>query len=608
MKHSLVFIICVCSATLSLAATPHPVSHTDAWIRVSDSVEVRLNVFLDDVLRHQSLLTESTTTVPGSDVASAIAAHGTLLLRQLKIFDQDGNPIPGQISSVPKWTRVQEDVDLSVDASLKLTWQLSYKLAADKPLKQLAFLHHFTHPDLDSVGELRLHLQDKASNRRIDAVIPAERLHTIILPKSQDDNLAPSASQSVPNQLTSRLNVGPTDVNIEFEGPLLLMDIAWPDSQPFVRSSPDSQANRKHTLNQIQANATKQEIELWFSDNVDVLINGKQTTASSVVVEFVSEPADTDKEPTGRSEFKPIPVFASNIGIRLSYPRALNIESVQWALKALPGQAFFEAHVHVLAGQDRFTEILETSGDSSGSNQYFKFEWLNQNSADLPQRFREPSSYSLIQQRDSYPGRVGLVIGAMALAAWSWVIVKKHWLRNGPWAKGFAGLAIIGSCVIPIATLPASTYDVDSKELSRAVEHQISGIYEALQLNNEQQTVTALGTILEDDIREQTYIGTLQSIRSASNEALISLQSVDVFDVDFLAPESDGAVFANCHWSVQATVEHWGHAHERKLVFSGSIQLVKHGLQWKIRTFRPVSSKITVLGQVASSESGRKTR
>ncbi|MEO1982891.1 MAG: hypothetical protein ABGZ24_20470, partial [Fuerstiella sp.] len=164
----------------AVAAIAHPMSHTDAWVRVSDVVDVRLNIFLDDVLRHQEDLSSGRTTVPGSVGVAAIARHAETLLRQLQIFDAEGRPLIGKIVSVPEWQPASEVIDLTQDASLKLSWTLQFEAAEsrDGGFRRLCFLHTFSHPDLLQPGELRLHLQHKPSGRRIDAVVAPETPHT----------------------------------------------------------------------------------------------------------------------------------------------------------------------------------------------------------------------------------------------------------------------------------------------------------------------------------------------------------------------------------------------------------------------------------------------
>ena len=62
------------------SADAHPVSHTDAWVKVSDQVNVRLNVFLDDVLLHQGYLTggldsPGLESISSVEVAAAVQKH-----------------------------------------------------------------------------------------------------------------------------------------------------------------------------------------------------------------------------------------------------------------------------------------------------------------------------------------------------------------------------------------------------------------------------------------------------------------------------------------------------------------------------------------------------
>lgn len=591
------------------SASAHPVSHTDAWIRVSDSVDVRLNVFLDDVLRHQSLLPETVTTVPGSVVASAIEAHGQLLLRQLRIFDREGRQLPGQIASVPSWTATQQEVDLSIDASLKLTWKISFQSVDRQVIKHLSFLHHFTHPSLESAGELRLHLQDKTSRRRIDAVIPAGRVHTIILP-DQGPRSASSAvdNHTALNQLTSRLMIGPTHVTVEFECPLVLLTVAWQGSNAFTSQAPiDLQEAEQPTLNEARSKAVRKEVEQWFAANTELAINGTTVSPESVVVEFIPDQFDDARPADRQSAFEPVAVFGSNIGVRLSHRRSLNIDHLNLTLKDKPGNAISDVHTHFSSGKDRMTQIVPFADEATESRRAFAYAWENQSSTRLPKRSSGLNEYNIVNKQPRFPGRLGLLGCALAMTSCYWLTSRTQQQARTWLGKLSIVLPMLAICSLLIRILPDTTYVVDKGELTAASRNHVSEIYEALQLNDEQLTVAALGKILEDDIREQTYLGTLESLSSASDEPLTTLHAVNVVDCDFLAPVSDDAVTTNCRWTVEATVEHWGHAHERKLLFGGQIQFVRHGAVWKIRTFRPVSSQIVAPGDATASKSPRKS-
>ena len=114
----------VCLIVLAAAAAPihaHPVSYCDAWAQVQDGViEVRLNVFLDDVVRFH-ISEEPVERIPTVRLQDAIAAHGPLLTKLLRIYNASGEALAGEVSLEPEWRTGSDFVDVAADSNLKLT-------------------------------------------------------------------------------------------------------------------------------------------------------------------------------------------------------------------------------------------------------------------------------------------------------------------------------------------------------------------------------------------------------------------------------------------------------------------------------------------------------
>ncbi|MEO2019696.1 MAG: hypothetical protein ABGZ53_35635 [Fuerstiella sp.] len=580
----------------AVAAIAHPMSHTDAWVRVSDVVDVRLNIFLDDVLRHQEDLSSGRTTVPGSVGVAAIARHAETLLRQLQIFDAEGRPLIGKIVSVPEWQPASEVIDLTQDASLKLSWTLQFEAAEsrDGGFRRLCFLHTFSHPDLLQPGELRLHLQHKPSGRRIDAVVAPETPHTIVLPAG-DSSAAPSDSTDI-NTAVSRIVVAPNEVIHEFTAPLLLLDVAWPRAaeirEKLVVGHPGGS-----TLDPAASQEAKHRIATWLQSNCKLRVNSSVVSAGDVSIEYFDGAADSSFASGPTADFalspdEPAPVVGTRIGARMRFPYGRSVQSVELLFGESPGK-FSQLTVDIITATEHQTQILKFNDETADHPSGLLFKWNRSPGSLIPpigktHRIPTVAMASPIHVEHQRPGRIGLqcFILCMALAFCTWRVRS---------AKASQPFLTRGSCAVLLFGLllaflvPDITHRVDNERAGRLVEQLLSDVYRAIADGGTDALAESLSATVGDDLTEQIYLSTIQCLQNdQSDGVLINFSKANVLNMD-----SDerlttaGRMYGNCTWLVRGSVYHWGHIHERQMQFSGEIVLSRHDDNWKITSLSP---------------------
>ncbi|MCA9057420.1 MAG: hypothetical protein KDA85_02935, partial [Planctomycetaceae bacterium] len=208
----------------------HPVSHTDVWIRVADDLDVRVIVFLDDVVRFadserqaasssdaEIAANDSGNGTPANDRVSAehlqqlIAAHATHLQRQIQFYDEAGQALVLELLELPDISDLGAAIDLQANANLRLTWR--FRMTPAHPLQFLTVLPQLWHPELTSVPELRLHLVQTDSGRRLDAVVPDGRPHLIRLPNGKTARSFADEPKDVDSSIAN-LNVPVCDITV----------------------------------------------------------------------------------------------------------------------------------------------------------------------------------------------------------------------------------------------------------------------------------------------------------------------------------------------------------------------------------------------------------
>jgi hypothetical protein len=595
-------LCCVLSSACSQVAA-HPVSHTDAWGKVSGSVEVKLHLFLDDIVRHQIGRPEDHDLISVAELQQAIRRHTAFLLNQLRIFDQHGRPLTASVTALPDWKPQSAEVKLSENNLLKLTWELQFTLSGPDPVSptSLCFLHSFTHADLTSAGELRLHLQHTLSGKRIDAVIPPGLPHTILLPRESDAGLR-SATNA--NGATSRIVIAPTGIVHEFMAPLLLMDDAWPPAKTLrEQSSAPTSMSIPTTVSESDIAATKQQIEAWMRANTQFRIGNTELHAESVTVDlFASGNAPDDRPSEPRDASIGLPLFGTQVGVRMQFPGIAKPDKLELAFQRSPG-AFSELTVEVTCRAGQMSQLVPVSTDST--EPAIQFEWSPDDllpMQDIERSTPRTASLSIAcptTVNDTRPGWRGFVFGVTGLGLFAAISVIRRRSLSAVVRYSFlaVGVCVFAGCLLAI---PDSTVTVDQDEVNRLTEQILTDVYHGTMQTSEQEAMMALSRVLHEDLVEEVYLAMLKSLSSSpENGIVIDIAQVDVDSVDVLAPTySADRLDAKCCWRVHGIVHHWGHSHSRELKLVGDLTLIRVSDRWKLLSISQTESPQAELGMV----------
>ncbi|MCR9200299.1 MAG: hypothetical protein NXI04_16820 [Planctomycetaceae bacterium] len=549
------------------SASLHPISHTDAWVRVTDRVDVRLNIFLDDVLRYEGLLQNDPDQLPRDSVAQAIENYDRRVVRQLLIFDAQGRPLRGELTARPTWRATADQVDLRANDLLKLTWKIRYLPTHDAELSLLTFEHQFTHPELPAPGELRLHVQHQATSRRLDAVVPPGRPHVLHLPADRS-----AVTGRDLNLMQVRMILTAGQVSVEFMAPAELMNAALP-AEP--SASVWSLDERQDFFRQ------------WASENVSARLNGGVVKAGQITVEFPElspeRRADSATQSTGLTE--PAHWRTRLVGIRIVYPRPGRIESFALAVQSWPVR--FDDVVWERITPDGQTSSLISA--TPGEGPVFASEWFpdavrpdSQSVGNMPQQW---------QLQYSEPNSWGRLTAGGLVAVWLLLLGLR-------WQSLTANLtSLVAVSVLLLATAGYSatraTYRVAAGDVRRYLQSALTQIYTSLQWNDDRAVVEVLSAFMEPDVTEQTFLSAIGSLAADSHEPVTTVLELQVVQVDVRPSPVPGRLQCDCQWHVSVMIDHWGHAHQRQLKLSGTLDLVRSADTWRIREFRPQTARFS---------------
>lgn len=562
-----VIVVAVILASMAARALAHPVSHTDAWIDIGESVDVRLIVFLDDVLRHQNLLSDR-TVFDADTIRMAISRHSELLSDQLRIFDQDGVLLHNQVIRGPDWEPRGDTVDLAIEASQRLTWKLRF--AATRQLTVMTVLHSFTHRDLNQPGELRLHVRDRSSQKRIDATIAPGHPHSVILSGLRTNSIP----QSDVNQAVCFLTVARPAVVVEFAAPLLSLST--------VMGNAKSLADDTFPSGSISASLQKELTETMrngFLKETQITINSENVHAEQIQVQFL--PADSS-EAYGNSI---VPWTGTRLGIRCVFPRQTQAKSVRIAWRENPGR-FNAVTMHVSAMGQAITTSVDLnsatadSGQLSGSQQIAppNYEW-NQSSNDTAAHVSDFVAQP-VSQSVRFPGRRAMVIVMISAAMILFCLTAE---RPAPGVRWTSAMTCGVAGLVALIQFPDQRTEVNQAECRKLIQHILSQVYSSVLEADEFAAVDQLGRVLQPDLLEDVYVSASATLFDPQVVApVVRVSDVRLNNLHGSLSEDSTTIVATCDWTVRGIVHHWGHAHRRDLQMSGILHLSQADDKWKL--------------------------
>lgn len=565
-RHTLILQL-TCATVLAVAGpahglTVHPVSHTDAWVRVSDRVDVRLNIFLDDVLRYEGLLKGEPGEISRQAVVEAIDAYSLRVVGQLQIYGPDGQPLRAELTSAPTWRQTADRVDLSANDLLKLTWKVRYTASDDSDLSLLTFEHQFSDPSLPTPGELRLHVQHQPTSRRLDAVVPPNRPHVLHLPA---DRAAVTGRDL--NLMQARLMLNAGLLSVELMAPAALMNGAFEHRDP--QAAP-------LTLDERTA-----FFERWATRNATARMNGRSIVPDQIIVEFpdLSPESRADGALTEAERSAPVNWRTRLVGIRLEYARPRRVETFSLTVDSWPVM-FDDVALELITPNSRSSSLIATATDDGPS---FFCEWQpDAQAAAWPPDDRAAAPQRL-QRRE--PDRWWRSVAAVLVTGWLLLLLQRWWTGRLPVTRMLVGSALVltaaSFCVTRVS------YRAEPKSIHQYVQMALDGVYRTLQWNDDRAVVERLSVFLEPDMTERAFLSAIDSLRGDSQEPVTSIQDLRVIQVNVRPGQTPGRLQCDCQWHVRVLIDHWGHVHQRQLNLSGTLQLVQAEDTWRIRDFRP---------------------
>ncbi|MEP3479368.1 MAG: hypothetical protein ABJZ55_08985 [Fuerstiella sp.] len=554
----------------------HPLSFTEAWVTISDRIEVKLGLFTDDIIRYDRGSEPLPERLSADEFQRILDRQTPELLRRIQLY-AGGQRLIGEVTSVPDSWASGDVIDIVGSANVKHSWSFAFQYSGS-PLRSLTIRHSFSPPGIQQPGELRLHSRHKAWKQRIDAVIPPELAYTVAYRKEGNS----TAATATANETTSRMIVSPFAMTHEVTLPLATVLAAFPNVSEATETNKKDQQDILSVSHQQQLG---EQLNHWIQENTIVETNGKPMTTRMVAVQFF-ESGIIPEQPVPDSVSSPVSVPGTLIGIRQTYARSGTSHAGSLKLKAeFPGTS--EIRCETIANNAASTSLQTIEGSSNAGQTLHKWSTSIDESKT---QINAQSSTDISQElttRTTPPGRpfaLTLIACGSVLAACAFAFRKfSDWLQDRQ--SAFQWIVAIGLILVAlgITRLPATINQQEPAQIHGWMSAALKTIYQTLQASSEAQTVQNLSTWLSDELVESTYLTVCQQMAAEPEQATwTGIQDVHLTELQTeVITHNDLKI--TCQWEVQGMAYHWGHAHQVNRRYSGEFTLAKKATDWKIQ-------------------------
>ncbi len=562
----------------------HPISMSSVVVDVApDKILVEMNIMTEDLALYHDLEPGTNNKLSAKDLLAAAEKHQQFLTNYFKVISTKGERLslkPTQRDT----TQIDEEGLYPADLmQFSVLYQFEATFAETQPF--LTFSQNFggddsslpTRMDLTVLQtglwvENPLQLSHGSShttafdweNGPPDAPKNFEQIlrHNEILRKKR---LGLTSFSSV----YSFLHVDPFEARLELLLPLTSFE-SWIQ---LTRETPD-------LITIAEQQSAESHIKSFFATNTISSINGSEVPMELRRLEFYGpETKDLAQRPVPKDHN----VYQARMGIIIAFPSSDLIQSLSLDWKTYNRQVQFIKSDVYIAGEPDEKFYFEPGMDG--------FKWENTGQL-TPPSFLDvpvPPEPALLQ----IP-----LLGLFFLTAACLTFARAATADKGPTSrKPRIAIAITFGLISLFAwphgqkfirhpfLLPKMPDESQQKDIARSL---MANLYSAFDYRDESTIYDALDRSLSPSILRDLYLRLNNSL-SVEEQGGARSQISDI-DWETIQPARSSAkqiaFSVDTTWSVQGSVEHWGHRHERRNQYQATVRIGKEADQWKIQSLK----------------------
>jgi hypothetical protein len=581
-NHILYAALLVCCLQTA-ASCAHPISVTRTHIYVTrDRVAAKLDVFVEDLFLFHNLKPNDRDFLEPEVIREGIEKHQQFLLDRFVIRDVHGDRLRGTAVGVQQAEMDPEGIALAELMAHQITFEMEYPL--DEVPEFLTFSQHLVDDTLLVPAEMQLRVKQENAGTTHHEVLYPDTPHTI---RFSWDNppLASDASEEEWDQWYQRqeeetlgitsyssvysfLYIGDYEIRHEILVPLLTLE-----ASVLIARADDV------FLEVEEQDAACRQIEAFFTAGNPLEVDGVQVQP---VVQRIDFYGLDFKDFAQRAQRRRVSMANARVGVILSYRIDGTPETVQVTWDRF-NQFIWTVNMTVYAYEETLRVALSRVGNEN------TYRWLNPGRTPLP---------LLESVRADLPPRPRLLLPVASLVCLALLplVVILLWRRRAV-AKSYAFATALSVCCatavwpfarsdIPNPIAPAPDLSTSQAQGIFASLHR--NVYRAFDYRDESQVYDALAVSVAGPLLRDLYLEIRGGLEMQEQGGAVShVRAVEIIEGEKTdlpdSRDSDERGFGfRCRWTVEGTVEHWGHVHARTNAYEAVFRIEPRDGVWKI--------------------------
>lgn len=574
----LAFICIAATFFFSAAASAHPISLSDGYVNLTeDKISVTLSILVEDLVLYQDLEPNENNFLPPDVIKEAMVPHGDFILKHFHIMDVDGNLLEAKLTNIKAPEMEAEGVHVAYLMSYNIEYEMEFPLEA--PPTHLTFHQDFGGSQIFLPANMWLRLH------RDGVKIAHERVLTKGVPYSvridwsgpPQEPLMPGQADETRQEKEAEETLGISSYGATYSFIYITdQEVRHEILIPLLSLEQWVQVEREdlNWLEVDEQDAAKEGILNLFKEKNPVTIDG-------VTVQPVLDRLDfygldfTDF--AMQAERKRVSAYSARVGIILAYPAKTPPQQVElnWEL--------FSSYSPVLRS------LVYAYEDASTKDFYYgedAFQWTN------PGRPEKPAITAIAAP--PAPPKLPIPIFSVILCVLGFIFlplaIKQYKANNHSFAIFtilifiFAGFMYPFGSRIEINDPFAPKFVIADDDASAVFQTLHSNIYRAFDYRDESDVYDALAMSVEGELLSELYLQIRKGLEMAEQGGAVSrVDEVIIEEGDLNNIHQDPRAWDyTSTWTVQGTVEHWGHIHTRTNRYTAAFTTTALEAGWKI--------------------------
>jgi len=575
-------------AAMALAVLPsgdagaHPISVTETYAYVTrEKVTVRIDVFVEDLYLFHNLQPNAQDFLEPDQIRQGTDKHRQFLLERFVIRDVDGHPLTGRSIGVKQFDIPPEGVPMAELMAHKISFEMEYPL--DRAPEFLTFSQHLVDEGVLVPAEMNLVIKQENAGTPFGAFLQPDQPEIVRFSwenpplsheaseeawdawyeKQREETLGITSYSSV----YSFLYIDDYEVRHEVLVPLLTLE----ESVLIARDDDGF-------LDLAEQEAARQQIAAYFKAGNPLEIDGVEVAP---VVQRIDFYGLDFKDFAQQAQRRPVSMTNARVGVILSYSTKGSPGNVRLTWDRF-NRFIWTINVIVYAYDQTHKTTLSRIGNENS------YEWQN------PGR---PAPPQLGQVDVVEPERAKLRVPVASLSC----LAILPAIVLGMWQFGVGGrwrittaltLLLLAAAAWPFAgwtlDLPFGGRPAVPDEEARAIFEALhKNTYRAFDYRDESEIYDALAHSVDGPLLRELYLKIRQGLVMQEQGGAVSrVRQVALLDGQLeppTDPTQDPRGFQyRCRWTVDGTVQHWGHVHTRTNQYEARFVVEPSDGAWKI--------------------------